>query len=61
MQEESGKTAKLEEEYKLAKEVYDLLDNPDKNIADMKEKIDAFAQRYRLGRSDPAWARTSLG
>ena len=46
LQDESGKTGKLEEEYKLAKEVYDLLDDPDKNIANMKAQIDAYAQRY---------------
>ena len=45
LQEESGKTAKLEADYKDAKEAYDLLDDPDKNIALMKEKIDAYAER----------------
>lgn len=46
MQEESSKTAKLEEDYKLAKEVFDLLDDPDKNIANLKAQIDTFNQRY---------------
>jgi len=46
LQEESSKTAKLEEDYKLAKEVFDLLDDPDKNIANLKAQIDTFNQRY---------------